>query len=194
MIHPGAFVAPRSVRIGPHAVVEPQATVLERSVLETGVVVHAGAVVGGIGFQTSRFADGVLDMVHAGGVWIREGAHVLSHAVVARAVFRQFTTLGAGSRVGNLAFVSHNVQVGDRSFVGHGAVVNGNVTIGPDAWVGPGAVVSHGVRIGARARVTLGAVVVRDVAAGECVSGHFAVDHRQFLRQLAAGLRPRRDG
>ncbi len=185
-VHPRAFVAASNVRIGPNTVVQPNATILERCILGASVVVHAGAALGGIGFQVSRFPDGVVDMVHGGGVLVRDGAHVLSHAVVAAALFRQLTTLGAGSRIGNHAFVSHNVQVGDRTFVGHGAVINGNVTVGPDAWIGPGAVVSHGLRVGARAQVSLGAVVVKDVKPDQRVSGNFAMDHTRFLRRLAA--------
>jgi len=186
-VHPAAWVAPMNVRIGPGCVVEPHATILERSTLERNVVVHAGAVIGAIGLQVARENADVLDLEHAGSVVLGEGVRVLSQAVVARAIFQQATTVGARARIGNHAFISHNVQVGAGSIIGHGAVINGNVTMGAGCWIGPNATISHCLRLGERANISLGSVVVRDVGQSEHVSGHFAVDHRRFLRRAAIG-------
>jgi UDP-3-O-[3-hydroxymyristoyl] glucosamine N-acyltransferase len=184
-VHPLAFVAPTDVTIGPQTDVQPHAAILEGSTVGARVLIQPGVVLGGAGLQVSRFPDGVVDLQHAGRVVVEDDVHLLAHAVVARAVFRQATTVGAGCRVGNHAFVSHNAQIGPRSFVGHGAVVNGNVVTGRDCWIGPGAVISHGVRVGDGARISLGATVVQDVEPGQQVSGNFAMEHRQFLRRLA---------
>jgi len=185
IVHPLAFVAPANVTIGPDTDVQPHAVILEGATVGARVVIQPGVVLGGVGLQVSRFPDGVVDLQHAGRVEIGDDVHLLAHAVVARAVFHEATTVAAGSRVGNHAFISHNVAIGPRTFVGHGAVVNGNVVIGRDCWIGPGAVISHGVRVGAGARISLGATVVRNVEPGQQVSGNFAMEHRRFLRRLA---------
>jgi UDP-3-O-[3-hydroxymyristoyl] glucosamine N-acyltransferase len=184
-VHPSAFVSPRGVSIGARSEVQPGAVILEGATIGADVLVQPGVVLGGVGLQCSRFADRVVDLRHAGRVVVEDDVQILAHAVVARAVFHQATTMASGCRVGNHAFISHNASIGPRTFVGHGAVINGNVVVGRDCWIGPGAVVSHCVRIGDGARVSLGATVVRDVEPGQQVSGNFALEHRQFLRRLA---------
>ena len=184
-IHPTAWVAEKNVRIGPHTIIEPHAVIAERSILGAGCMIKAGTVIGSVGFQIGRVEGEIIDMVHGGGVHIEDNVHILANAVIASAVFRQSTTIGEGSRVGNLAFVSHNVQVGRRCVIGHNSVVNGNVTIGDDAWIGPGASITHCVRIGERAKISLGSAVIGDVEAGQHVTGNVAIPHRRFLRYLA---------
>jgi len=185
-VHARAFVADRNVRIGAHTVIGPNATVMERCTIGASVTVWPGVVLGSAGFQTARCGGDTVDMVHAGGLRIQDRVEILPNAVIATAVFRQATTVGDDVRIGNLAFLSHNVQVGARSFIGHGATVNGNVRIGADAWVGPGAVLSNNITLGDGATVSLGATANRNVHAGQRVTGMLAVDHATMLRHLAS--------
>lgn len=184
-IHRCASIAESGVEIGPDVVIEANAVVGSGCKLARGVVVHAGAVLGAAGFQTFRGDGDYIEMLHAGGIVIEEGAIIFSNATVARGLFRQSTWIGSGVRIGNNAFISHNVAIGPRSFIGHGAVVNGNAHVGRECWIGPGAVLSNGVTLGDQTQVSLGSVVVRDINAGERVSGNFAVPHERFLRHVA---------
>lgn len=184
-VHPVAWVAARNVRIGPGTTVEPHVTILERCILGAEVVVGAGCVLGGVGFQTVRTNRAMLELEHAGGLMVEDRVRLLPGAVVATGLFRQYTTLSRDARVGSQAFISHGVQVGERAFVGHGAVLNGGVTVGRDAWIGPGAVIAQELDIGDEAFVSLGAAVIRNVPAKSHVSGGFAIPHRRQLRFLA---------
>jgi UDP-3-O-[3-hydroxymyristoyl] glucosamine N-acyltransferase len=183
-VHPTAWIAERNVRIGAASVIGPRATVLQRCVIGEDVVVGAGAVLGGIGFQTVRNTRPMIEMTHAGGLFVQNRVRVLPGAVIATGLFRLGTTISEDSRIGANAFVSHGVQLGNRVFIGHGSVVNGNVTVGADTWVGPGAIIAQNLHIGEKAFVSLGAVVIRNLRAGSHVSGNFAVPHRQLLRTL----------
>ena len=184
-VHPTAWIAERNVRIGAASEIAPNVTVLERCIIGEHVVVGAGVVLGGVGFQTARSTDPMIEMNHAGGLLVESRARILPGAVIATGLFRQNTLISEDVRVGSNAFVSHGVQLGRRVFVGHGSVVNGNVTVGADSWIGPGAIVSQNLRIGEKSFVSLGAVVIRNLAAGARVSGNFAVPHRRLLRMLA---------
>jgi UDP-3-O-[3-hydroxymyristoyl] glucosamine N-acyltransferase len=184
-VHPSAFVADRNVRIGAGTEVMPHATILERCVLGEEVMVGAGAVLGGEGFQRVRGSEPMLEMKHAGGLTVGSRARFLAGAVVATGLFRSNTELQRDVRIGSQAFVSHDVTVGERTLIGHGAVVNGNVKVGANVWIGPGAVVSNDLNVGDDAFVSLGAVVVRDVPPGARLSGNFAMPHRRFLRFLS---------
>ena len=183
-VHPSAWVSPTSVRIGRDSVVGPHATILERCVVGDRVDVGAGAILGGVGFQTVRSAD-MLEKRHGGGLDIHDRARVLPGAVIATGLFRRPTQIGADARIGSRGFISHAVEIGARSVVGHGTVVNGNVTIGEDVWIGAGAVVANNLCIGDRSVVSLGSVLSRDVPADGRVSGHFAIRHRRWLRLVA---------
>ncbi len=184
-VHPTSWIAERNVRIGAASQIAPNATVLERCLIGEDVVVGAGAVLGGVGFQTVRSTEPMIEMNHAGGLLVERRAHILPGAVIATGLFRQNTLISEEVRVGSNAFVSHGVQLGRRVFVGHGSVINGHVSVGAESWIGPGAIVSQNLRIGEKAFVSLGAVVIRNLAAGARVSGNFAVSHRKLLRMLA---------
>jgi UDP-3-O-[3-hydroxymyristoyl] glucosamine N-acyltransferase len=194
VVHPSALVDPAGVRIGPRTVVGARVVVQGRCRIGADVVLHAGAVLGAEGFQASAFSDRILDMVHAGGVDVADNVVVYANAVIARAVFDEVTSLAEGTRVGNLAFVSHNVRVGRGCFIGHGAVVNGNVVIGDGTWVGPGSTIADCVHIGAGVRVSLGSTVIADLADGTHVTGNVAIEHRRYLRLMARAAAGRLPG
>lgn len=192
-IHPRAFVSERNIRIGPGVRISANATVVGRCTVGSGVTIHPGVVLGSVGFQSTRTAGALDDMVHAGEILVEDGALILANAVIAAAVFRQATRIGREARVGNCAFVSHNVQIGARVHVGHGCVVNGNVYVGDDAWIGPGATVTNNISIGNQAHIALGSVVIRSVADGERVAGNFAVA-RHCRKSPRHSKKPERTG
>ena len=189
-VHPASYVAPRNVRIGRGVVIEPNATVMERCILGENVILRAGCVVGTEGMQRQR-VDGAYKMFpHAGGVLLHDDVEVQANAAVCRAVFKSFTEVGRGAKIGVGASIAHNARIGRDTRVGVGARCSGSCRIGEDVFIGPGAVISNQVRVGDRARISLGSVVVRDVPAGRTVTGSFAVDHETFLMfhaKLAAG-------
>ena len=185
-LHPRAWIASRNVRIGANTVIDANVSIDERTSVGAGVRIRAGAVLGSEGFQSLRHSGGILQMAHGGGVSVQDHAEIFANAVVARAVFRQTTTVGEHSRIGNGAFVSHNVQLGRRCFVGHNAAINGNTIVGDDAWIGPNATVSNLLNLGPRSRISLGAVVIQSVPAGTHVTGMPAIEHRRMLRHVVS--------
>jgi UDP-3-O-[3-hydroxymyristoyl] glucosamine N-acyltransferase len=188
-VHETAFVAPRNVVIGPGALVEPHAVVMERSVLGNDVVVRAGSVIGAEGFQPKRFGSGVTMIPHAGGVQLGDQVEILAGAVICRSLFGRPTEVGAETKVGVRSSISHHVRIGRRCRIGASATILGSAILDDDVWVGPGATISNLVRVGARASITLGAVVVRDVDPGERVSGNFAFGHDAFLAEYRKRLK-----
>jgi UDP-3-O-[3-hydroxymyristoyl] glucosamine N-acyltransferase len=185
-VSPRAYVAERNVRVGADSEIGPNATVDERTIIGQGVMIYAGAVLGSVGLQAGMADGEITEFVHAGGIRIEDCAQVFANAVIARAIFRQFTTISKNCRVGNLAFISHNAQIGEATFVGHGSVVNGNVRTGACVWLGPGCTLIHCVTIGEHARISAGSTVIQDVPPGGHVTGNIAIEHRRFLRHVAS--------
>lgn len=180
-VHPTALIAKKNVRIGPDTVIEANAIIPERCLIGRGVKIMAGVVLGSIGLQVTRFREGVLDMIHAGGIRIDNNVQIMPNSVIAYAVFGQLTTIGQDSRIGNLTFISHNVKMGLRCFVGHGSVINGNVMIGDDVWIGPGTTLSNNIIIGSNTRVCLGSTVIDNVGPGQSIIGCVAIDKKKML-------------
>lgn len=181
-VNAAAIVATTNVRIESGCSVEAGAIILEGTVLETNSVVRAGAVVGAEGFHPVPDGDGMTNMPHFGGVTIGRGAQVGANSVVCRSVFSTRTTIGDQTILGPLVYIAHGVRTGSRCRIAASARICGSSTIGNDVFVGPNAVVSNQINVGDGARVSIGSVVVRDVPSGETVTGHFAVEHRHFMR------------
>ena len=179
-----AYLAPKNVRIGPGTVIEPNATIFERSLIGANVTVRAGCVIGAQGFGIRDMDGKRINIPHAGGVRIEDNVEILSNCSIAKGTFGSFTTIGRDTKINACTYVAHNVIVGERCQVAASAVLAGSVRLGNDVWVGPNSTISNGVTVGDGAKVSLGAVVTRDVPAGARVTGNFAVEHEKFLAFL----------
>jgi len=184
-VHNRAVIAETNVLIGPRCSIGANTWIGSGVTLGSGVKIHPGASLGGSGLQVVTLENSTLDLAHAGKLVVEDEVTVMSNAVVSRALFRESTIIGSHSRIGNLAFISHNVQIGAQTIIGHNAVINGNVAIGRASWIGPNATIANNLKVGEEAKVSLGATVVRDIAKGQRVTGVLAVDHNRMLRHLA---------
>jgi UDP-3-O-[3-hydroxymyristoyl] glucosamine N-acyltransferase len=180
-IHPRAFVAENDVRIGPRCVIGPNATILERSILDEEVNVGAASVIGSAGFHFLPVGPKMVFVAHAGGVRLHRQAEIQSCTCVDRAIFGGLTEIGEQTKIDNLVQVAHNVKLGKRNRIAAGAMIAGSVETGDDLWIGPMVSISHMLRAGDRARLSIGAVVTKDVAPDAVVSGNFAIDHEKFI-------------
>lgn len=184
VVHPGALVAGRDVRLLAGAEIRPTAYVAERSVVGERSRVHAGAVVGADAYELVMIDGAQTLRPQAGGVILGADCEILSGVVVTRAAFGGATRLGNRVVLDCNVVVSHDAQIGDGVRIGGGSWIGGRARIGAGASLGPGCVVGNGLTIGDGASVTMGAVVTRDVPAGARVTGNFAVDHARFLSHL----------
>ncbi len=188
-VHERAFVAPRNVRIGARAVVEPNATILERVVIGDETIVRAGAVLGAEGFEfkgpamrQGRAARAQWDygttnvaVPHAGSVEIGARVEIQANSTVDRSLFRLPTRIGDDTKIDNLVHVAHSVRIGMRCLIAAGATIAGSVVIGDEVWIGPRAVISSGVRLGDRSAIVIGSTITKDVASGERVASDLRI-------------------
>lgn len=180
-IHPTAYIAPKNVRIGDGTLIEPNVTILEKSIVGDNAVLRAGCIIGSEGFEFKRVGKDVLSISHAGGVKLHDKVELQANTCVNRGIFGGLTEIGEETKVADLVHISHEVKIGKRCFLSHNAMVGGSVTLGNDIWVGPGANISSGIKIGDGASVSIGSVVTQDVAAGMKVTGNFAISHHKFI-------------
>lgn len=183
-IHPSASIAPKNVEIGEQAVIGPGAIIHERVIIGARSHIGSASVIGTDAFEPARLEGENRLLAQAGGVRIGEDCILLSGIMIAHSAFATFTEIGPRCAIDNLVHVAHDCVIGAGTHLTAGAVLSGRITIGDESFVGPNATISNGLFIGAKGKVTIGSMVVRDVEAGQKVSGYFATDHRAFLRRL----------
>jgi len=65
------------------------------------------------------------------------------------------------------------------------SMLSGRAVLGDDVYIGPNATISNGITIGERSTISLGSVVVFDTPSDTRMTGNFAMDHKDFMRNFA---------
>lgn len=188
-VHPSAVIAAEGVVIGENVSIEPNVTIMPDVVIGNDCTIRAGAVIGVDGFEHKRTSQGLLSVVHDGGVLIHDNVEIGPNNFIAKGFSYRPTIIGKDTKLDALVHYAHGVQCGNGCLIAAQAMIAGNVSIGDQVWIGPSASVSNRLNIGDKAFVTIGAVVIRDVKAGEQVTGNFAMPHKKFLTLYKNGLK-----
>jgi UDP-3-O-[3-hydroxymyristoyl] glucosamine N-acyltransferase len=188
-IHPTAVVSATaqiadSVSIGAYSVIEAGVTVEqgcsigahcfigENTHIARGTVIQNNASLGGVGLGFHFAEDGErLFFPHLGAVRIGIDAVIGSGCVIARGQLSD-TVIGAGSRLGNLVNVGHNVRIGNHCAISSGTSIAGGVQIGDHCDVGVGVCFNAKITVSDRCRIGMGSVVTKSLPPGVSVFGN----------------------
>lgn len=184
VISPHAVVDDYGVVIEDDVIIEPLAVVRSGSHIQSGSVIRSGAIIGVDGFEHKRTTKGIVSVKHDGQVIIGKNCEVGANSNVAKGFAYRHTILGEDTKLDGLVHIAHGVQCGKACLFAANAMIAGSVTLGNGVWIGPSVSVSNGLTIGDNAGLTIGSVVTRDVEPGKTVTGNFAIEHRQFLKNL----------
>lgn len=188
-IHPSAVIASEGVVIGENVCIEPNVTIMSDVIIGNNTLIRAGAVIGVDGFEHKRTKRGILSVTHDGEVIIGENVEIGSNNFIAKGFSYRKTIVGNETKTDALVHYAHGVQCGERCLIAANATIAGNVSIGDDVWIGPASAISNRLTIGNKAYITIGSVVVRNVKAGEQVTGNFAMPHEKFMKNYRNGLK-----
>lgn len=177
-IHKTAFID-TYVRISDNCVIHPNAVVLRGTILEEGVSIGSGCIIGGEGFQGFKTDKKIISMIHTGGVIIKKGAEIQSRSCVDKGRFSDSTIIGEDTIIGPQVHIAHGAIIGNKCNIGASAMIAGYTHIEDNVFVGSNASLSDAIHIGNSARIFPSAVVTRDVPNDASLSGNFAIDHRK---------------
>lgn len=189
-VHPTAIIAANDIRIGAGTRIGPYVCLEPRTSVGDNCTIGAHCVIGAGGFDARPATQPRRLLSASGGVRIADNVTVAAGTTIDRASFGGFTEIGAETLIDKQVYIAHDCVIGSGVTITSGTRIMGRASVADGCYFGPGAVVANGLTIGAAAYVTMGAIVTRDVAAGEKVSGNFAVPHARwldFIKSLVRG-------
>lgn len=188
-VSPLACIASYNVMVGPRTEIQPYVVVEENTEIGADVRICAGSVIGAQSFTAVHHGGQVFLAKDAGKTVIEDGVEICAQCDIARGTLQLDTTrIGAYTKLDAKVHIGHGSVLGKRVQVPSGAHIAGNCVVGDDVWIGVNATVSNRIEIGDHARVSLGSVVTKNVPAGQTVTGNFAIDHAQFMKNLKASV------
>lgn len=196
-IHPSAIIGD-GVELGVDVTVGPHAVILGPCVIEDGVWIGPGAVIG-TPPEISSLPQNTAwtgDLEHHG-VRIGAGTVIRELSTIHQGSHRT-TTVGRGCWVLNSVYIAHDCLIGDDVTLSAGARIGGHAVIGDGANLGMGAVIHQRRAIGGGAMIGMGTPVSRDVPPFTKVYGNpprvrgvnaYALRHAGYDDETIAGLR-----
>ena len=177
-----ACVSDTNVIIGENVIIEEFVVIRENTIVEDNAIIRAGCIIGGEGYEFKRNKDEIFNIVHCGGVIIRNNVEVQYNSTIDKAVYTwDNTVIDSFSKLDNMVHIEHGAKIGKACLIASKAVIGGRTIVGDKCWIGLGAIISNGINIGDGASISLGAVVTKSIESRKKVSGNFAVDHNKYL-------------
>lgn len=194
VIAAGAEVGAGTV-IGPNTAIGPGVAIGRRTRIGPGVsimcaligddvAIHAGAMIGHIGFGVVPDAGRPIDVPHFGRAIIQDGASIGAGTTVDRGLFGD-TVVAEHAKIDNLCQIAHNVTIGRGAVIAAFGGISGSTTVGDGVMMGGRVGIADHRHIGRGAMLAAGSAVMHDVPAGETWAGYPAKPVRQWLRETA---------
>jgi UDP-3-O-[3-hydroxymyristoyl] glucosamine N-acyltransferase len=174
----------RGSRIGEDCLLHPQVVAYADTSIGDRVTIHSGARLGPDGFGFTEVEGEQLKIPQVGRCVIGDDVEIGANSTIDRGSLGD-TVLGRGVKLDNLVHIAHNVRVGAHSLLAALVGIAGSSRLGKGVWVGGQAGVSSHLEVGDGAKLAIATKLMRDVPAGETVSGHPGRPHREQMRKQA---------
>jgi UDP-3-O-[3-hydroxymyristoyl] glucosamine N-acyltransferase len=176
------------VKIGARARIDVNVSVAAGVHIGDDVVMQCGARIGTDGFGYARAGTGHDHVPHIGGCIIGSNVEIGANTTIDRGTMSD-TVIGDGTKIDDLVQVAHNCRVGKNCLIMAQVGMAGSTIVEDNAVLAGQAGLAGHLTVGRDARVAAQAGVIGDVPPNATVSGYPARDHRDVLRQAAAGRR-----
>src|SRR4030095_12346291 len=184
IVYPNAAIG-SGARIGDDCTIHSHVSLRDRVTIGHRVILHDGVVVGSDGFGFVRQPDGsYLKIPQQAAVVIEDDVEIGANTTIGRAPLGE-TRIRTGTKIDNLVHIGHGVSIGRRVLLAAQTGIAGSTTVGDDTVMAGQAGVNDHVNIGAGVRVGAKSAVLASVDAGGFVTGHPAIDHREWRKASA---------
>ena len=185
----GTFIAPfvsvgENVTIGKNCKIDSGVFIGSGSRIGDGVKILSGSRVG-VNCHYHYEADGKQKSFSGvGRTIIGDGVEIGANTVIQRGSFSD-TVISAGTIIGNLVEIAHDVKIGADCLIVSQVGLCGNVTIGDRVQIFGQVGIKNWVTVGDDAIILAKSGVTKNICAGKKVSGMFSREHKDELRRLA---------
>jgi len=182
-ISTSAIVSKKSY-IGDNTIISENVVIKDNVFIGDNCFIDVGVIIGNEGvLHTYDEDENIAFIKHAGVVEIGDNVTLLANSVIVKSVFpnmptrvSDFSIIGIATAIGHEANISKNCKI-----LGN-CVVAKNVKIMDNTIVGSSSVIRENLTLGANVNVMAGSIVVKDVIENQSVSGNFAINHSQNVK------------
>jgi len=175
-------------RVGKNCRLDSNVVVYHNCRLGNNVVIQANSTIGSTGFGYS-FIDGAHRLIpHNGGVVIEDFVEIGANCCVDRAKFGN-TIIGAGTKIGNLVQIDHNVVIGKCCLIAALVGVSGSCRLGDGVVLGGQVGLADNIEIGDGTMVSAQAGVMSNVPAGQKLAWTPAIEMKKAMRVVGLVMR-----
>lgn len=162
-IGPGTVIGDEC-EIGDGTIIDANVTIYRKVTIGKNCHISSGAVIGADGHgyvldENNRYKK----IRHMGNVVIGDNVDIGANSCVNRGVLDD-TTIGNGTKIGNLVNVAHNVVICKDCMITPGVILTGSASVYDRCWISAGAVINNSVHIAEHNQVGMNAVVMRSVS------------------------------
>lgn len=160
-----------NVSIGKNCIIEPGAIIHDNTIIRNNVRIYSGAVIGsdGYGFEKDE-SNNWEKFPQIGRVEIDDDVEIGANSCIMRGTLSA-TTIGRGSKIGNLVNIGHNVKIGSNCMILPQTVIAGGVNIANNVFISMGTVIRDALTINENATIGMGSVVTKNVPKNATVVG-----------------------
>lgn len=184
-IKAGTYIG-KNCRIGDHFTTEPQARILDGSIIGHHCYIQSGATIGSTGFGYAPLSDGSYTPIpHLGHVELEDHVEIGANTTIDRGTMSA-TRIGKGSKIDNLCQIAHNVTIGQHCVLAAQVGIAGSTTIGSYCMIGGQVGVVGHLKIGNGVQILAQSGVMKSVKDKEVIFGSPAMEKKAFLKAYAA--------
>lgn len=134
-------------------------------------LIKSGAIIGEEGFGYSRNQSGIYKKVpHFGSVKIGNNVDIGASACIDRGTIDD-TIIEDGTKIDNLCYISHNVNIGKNCMIIGGTKIYGSVNIGDKCYIAT-AIIKNQVKIGNNVFIGMGSIVTKNIEDNNIILGN----------------------
>ena len=184
---PNACIMARCV-IGEDCTIGPSVTLYEYTRIGDGVSIHAGSVLGAIGFGYRRVGDQHMPTAQLGYVVIEDAVEIGAAVTIDRGTYGT-TRIGQGTKIDNQVMIAHNCQIGKRNLICSQVGIAGSCRTGDDVILAGQVGLKDHVNLGDGAVIGAQAGVMDHLPGNEVYLGSPATPQREQMQILAVQRR-----
>lgn len=183
ILHPGVHLMD-GCRLGDRCELFPGVVLYPDTILESGVLVHAGSVLGAYGFGYRQQGGKHVRTSQRGWVHVESDVEIGAGVTVDRGSYGA-TRIGAGTKIDNQVMIGHNCQIGRHNLICSQVGLAGSCTTGDYVVLAGQVGVKDHVTLGDRLIVAAQSGVMHNLDGNQIVQGSPAIPAKTEMQRIA---------